>query len=272
MSLADRIDTTKVQALLREAAETIVLPRFDSLRGHEIIEKAPGDLVTVADLEAERFLTRELRALLAGSLVVGEEAHSKDPEILRRFEDDGPVWVIDPVDGTKNFTKSSATFCMMVALVERNRPIMGWIHDPLPNRTAIAVDGAGGWLDGQRLTIPEAPPEKDMIGLVNAWYFEEPRRKQVRAEAQARFGHVSSLSCAGQDFLAQAQGKRHFSFYRRLWPWDHAPGALLLREAGGMVERVDGTPYRAGDRVHGLLSAPSAKIWRDLRQFLMSRD
>lgn len=269
MSLIDRIDPDTVTALLREAAETLVLPRFDSLRKHEIIEKAPGDVVTVADLEAEHFLTDRLADLLPGSLVVGEEAHSKNPEILRRFEDDAPVWVIDPVDGTRNFTKASETFCMMVALVERNRPVMGWIHDPLPNRTAFAAEGQGAWLDGERLTVPEPPADDAMIGQLNFWYFEKPRREAIKAQALERFGQLASMSCAGHDYLGQSRGKRHFSFYRRLWPWDHAPGVLLLREAGGMAERVDGGTYRAGDRVHGLLSAPNAASWKSLRHFLM---
>ena len=261
-----------VTALLREAAETIVLPRFDSLSDYEIRQKGAGDLVTVADLESERFLTERLAALLPGSLVVGEEAYATDPEILRQFDKDGPVWVIDPVDGTKNFAKASRTFCMMVALVVRNRPVLGWIHDPLPNRTAVAEQGAGAWLLGMRLIVPEPPPEGGMTGLLNAWYFEEPRRAKIRAEAKMRFGTVDTLSCAGQDFLAQAQGRRHFSFYRRLWPWDHAPGTLLLREAGGVVERIDGTPYRAGDRVHGLLSAPNEETWSRLRRFLLAKE
>ncbi len=271
MSLIDRIDPDKVTELLREAAEQIVLPRFDALAHHEITEKAPGDLVTVADIEAEHFLTRQLAELLPGSVVVGEEAHAATPEILHRFEDSDPVWVIDPVDGTKNFTKASKTFCMMVALVQGNRPVMGWIHDPIPNRTAIAVLGEGAWLDGVRLIVPAPPEDRVKIGLLNTMYFEDPHRGQVRSAAKSRFGRINSLSCAGHDLLAQALGERHFSFYRRLWPWDHAPGTLLLREAGGKVERIDGTPYRAGDRVHGLLTAPDAATWQELRNFLLMK-
>ena len=264
-------DPSKVTDLMRRAAEDIVLPRFESLKSHEIIEKAPGDLVTVADLESEHFLTRELPALLPDSLVVGEEAHAKNPEILRRFEEPNPIWVIDPVDGTKNFTKGSKTFCMIVALVVGNRPVMGWIHDPLKNVTAFAKEGEGAWLEGVRLTVPSPPPDANMVGMLDSRFFEEPRPAEIRAKAKARFGKLGSLSCAGQDLLAQAKGERHFSFYRRLWPWDHAAGALILREAGGVVERFDGGPYRAGDRVHGLLTAPSAETWRNIRDFLQDR-
>jgi fructose-1,6-bisphosphatase/inositol monophosphatase family enzyme len=265
------VDPAAVEALLCRAAAEIVLPRFEALRAHEIIEKRPGDVVTVADLEAEHFLTKELPNVLPGSLVVGEEAHSKEPEILRRFDGDSPVWLVDPVDGTRNFTKGDPMFCMMVALVVRNRPIGAWIHDPLGGWTVVAEEGAGAWLNGARMTVPEAPPVDRWIGMVNSWYFEEPRRARLRAETKARFGRIRSLSCAGHDLVAQARGERHFSFYRRLWPWDHAPGALILREAGGAADTVEGTPYRAGDRVHGFLTAPSEAHWRELRAWLLGK-
>lgn len=270
MTSATKVDPDKVRAILRDAAETIVLPRFDDLASHEIIEKGPGDLVTVADIEAEHFLTKALLDLLPGSRVVGEEAHAKTPEILNRFDTEGPIWLIDPIDGTKNFTKASKTFCMMVALVENNRPVMGWIHDPIPNRTAFAAQGQGAWLDGTRLHIPDPPEDSKKVGLINTWYFEEPKRTALRTAARGRFGELVSLSCAGHDFLRQSLGNRHFSFYRRLWPWDHAPGTLLIREAGGHVAKIDDMPYLAGERVHGLLSAPNEDVWHGLRDYLLS--
>tara|TARA_R100001143_G_scaffold59946_1_gene58984 strand:- start:5081 stop:5899 length:819 start_codon:yes stop_codon:yes gene_type:complete len=269
VTAAARVDPDKVQSILRDVAERIVLPRFDGLAKHEIIEKAPGDLVTVADIEAEHVLTEALSSLLPGSRVVGEEAYSKSNDILDRFETQGPVWLIDPIDGTKNFTKASETFCMMVALVENNRPVMGWIHDPIPNRTAFAAEGEGAWLDGTRLIIPDPPADSAKVGLINTWYFEEPKRSALRNAARARFGELVSLSCAGHDFLAQTLGSRHFSFYRRLWPWDHAPGTLLIREAGGHVARIDDAPYQAGERVHGLLSAPNKEVWTSIRDYLL---
>lgn len=264
-------DRDRVSELLREAAETIVLPRFQALEDDEIMEKGVGDIVTVADLEAEQFLSKALAALMPNSLVVGEEAHAKHPEILRRFEDDDPVWVIDPVDGTRNFTRGRQTFCMLVALVVRNRPVHGWILDPTTDRLAIAEEGGGASINGARLETPDPPGETDMIGQINMGFFEADDRARVRAEAAARFSTVGSLSCAGHDFLAQSLGERHFSFYRRLWPWDHAAGVLVLREAGGKVERVDGGSYRAGDRVHGLLATSRPESWSGLRSFLLAR-
>ena len=93
----------QVGELIREVAATIVLPRFRHLSSDEIQQKAPGDLVTVADKESERALTSGLTALLPGSRVVGEESVAADPSLIERVGEGGAVWIVDPVDGTNNF-------------------------------------------------------------------------------------------------------------------------------------------------------------------------
>jgi fructose-1,6-bisphosphatase/inositol monophosphatase family enzyme len=93
----------EVGELVRATARTAVLPRFRRLAAGEITEKAPGELVTVADREAEDLLSAGLLRLLPGSVVVGEEAVADDPAVLRRLAADGPVWLVDPLDGTRNF-------------------------------------------------------------------------------------------------------------------------------------------------------------------------
>ncbi|MBV8535357.1 MAG: inositol monophosphatase, partial [Alphaproteobacteria bacterium] len=101
--MTDRIAPEDVALIIRRVAEEQVLTRFRRLADHEIREKAPGNLVTIADTEAELALTSALMALLPGSLVVGEEAVALDPAVLDQLAGDEPVWIIDPVDGTMNF-------------------------------------------------------------------------------------------------------------------------------------------------------------------------
>ena len=97
------IDPDRVAAILRETAETEILPRFRTLASHEISEKNPGDLVTVADQASEAMLTRRLADLIPGALIVGEEAHEVSPEALGEINDGPWAWIIDPLDGTHNF-------------------------------------------------------------------------------------------------------------------------------------------------------------------------
>jgi fructose-1,6-bisphosphatase/inositol monophosphatase family enzyme len=106
-----------VSQLMREAADTIVLPVFGR-REAAPEEKEPGEWVTVADRAAEAFLTPRLVDLLPGSVVVGEEAAAAEPSIFGRLGFAGHVWLLDPLDGTANFANGRAPFAVMAALVQ----------------------------------------------------------------------------------------------------------------------------------------------------------
>lgn len=90
-------------------------------------EKSPGELVTVADREAEAWLTPRLAALVPGSRVVGEEAVEADPSLLEGLEG-GVAWLLDPVDGTSNFARGEARFAMMAALLRDGEALAAWMR------------------------------------------------------------------------------------------------------------------------------------------------
>lgn len=118
-------DNEAVAAAIFEAAQTEILPRFRSLQAHEIKEKSPGDLVTVADLEAEQTLNRALSELLAGSVLVGEEAVAENPKFLQALRTEPVCWLVDPIDGTINFAHGVPLFDTMVALVIAGETVCG---------------------------------------------------------------------------------------------------------------------------------------------------
>lgn len=128
------IDHDKIAALLREVAADKITPRFQKLTDEEIRTKSgPEDLVTIADEEAETELTRRLQDLLPGSLVLGEEAvahGSVRHDILKN--NDTPVWVVDPVDGTRNFARGTPQFGTILALVHKGECVAGWIYQIPP--------------------------------------------------------------------------------------------------------------------------------------------
>src|SRR4051794_10278381 len=103
-------------ALMAGAAGRAILPRFCALAQHEIEGKSPGELVTVADREAEALLAAGLAPLLPGSRVIGEEACSADPRLIDALGE-GIVWLVDPLDGTGNFAAGRPEFAVMVALL-----------------------------------------------------------------------------------------------------------------------------------------------------------
>ncbi len=260
-------DPERVAAFIREAAETDIMPRFRALAAHEVIEKNPGDVVTVADHDAEERLTAMLKGLTPGALVVGEEAAHRKPHLLDKLDDeDGPLWIIDPVDGTANFAASRPTFAVMVAYVDAGETRNGWIFDPVNDVMAVAELGAGAWVNGTKMRIKE--PKGRFIGRVNFGLISQARRPAIRRKLEEQFTIEKSMRCAGHEFAAMASGTSQFRLYNRLWAWDHAPGVLLNREAGGHVARQDGAKYRPTERTRGLLSAPNVDWWHRINEIL----
>lgn len=260
-----------VTELLQQAAAEIVLPRFRSLQASEISEKSPGEIVTVVDRAVETMLIPALSALLPGSRVVGEEGVSENPALLDHL-DQGDVWLVDPIDGTANFVAGRESFGIMVALLRGGETRMSWILFPVGGALALAEKGAGAYLDGQRLQLSPLPAQgiDAMQGIVKTGFMPEPLRGVIdaRATQHLRDRVNGSMSAAG-DYRDYATGKPDFGLYWRMLPWDHAPGTLLLQEAGGHVARHDGQPYRAGDAGKGLLVARSVEVWEQAQRLLL---
>ena len=262
------VDPDKVAAIIRDVAQAIVLPRFRTLAKHEISEKGPGDLVTIADRESEAELTRRLPGLLSGSVVVGEEACAADPSVIARLSEEQPVWVVDPVDGTHNFAHGDPTFALIIALVADGMTRMGWIYLPIDGEMAIVEQGSGAWIDGvpMRVDVPERL--EDLVGGINYGLFDKGAKAAVHARCR-RFRECRNLRCSGREYLDMSRGVRHFSYSRHLKPWDHAAGVLMHAEAGGYTRRADDeSPYRLVDPGTGLLVAPSRELWHRIRDHL----
>ena len=267
------IDVAKVSDVIREIADEVVLPRFQALAAHEVQEKVAGELVTVVDVAAEEQLTRRLKALLPGSLVVGEEAVHAEPALMEQLASDAPVWIIDPIDGTRNFAHGRATFAVMVALVQGGESVGGWILEPVSGRFGVAERGGGAWMGGRRLkaAAPDSPAR--MAGSLHASTYASKEIARRVEQRRGRVGAVKSLACAGAEYLRLAEGQMHFSLFTRLMPWDHVPGTLLHAEAGGIALCLDGTPYRAGRyRETGLLMAPDRASWDALHATLLGEE
>lgn len=266
-------DIDTVTGIVRTVAAQEVMPRFRNLADHDVAEKShPGDLVTTADVEAEKRLTAALGALVPGSVVIGEEGAEADPGLFGALAGEAPVWLIDPVDGTLNFARGEACFAVVVAYCLGGETRAGWILDPVTGRAAWAAAGEGAWMvdngtdDARKLRA--APPRAvdQMTGSLG------PRlAKRVRERAIAGQGEVPKRTvrygCTGQEYLDLGAGTLDFSQYTRLKPWDHAAGVLIHAEAGGYSRLTnDGAAYRPipGIDERTLLCAPDAASWANL--------
>ena len=263
------IDPERVASIVRETAEIDVLPRFQSLSENEIMEKAPGDIVTVADYDAEKRLTAALKEMAPGADILAEEAATQDGLDLEDYRSENATWLIDPVDGTRNFSKGDPTFAIVIAFVKGGQTEIAWIHLPVEDLTIIAERGSGAFINGgERLGISPPPELTGMTGLLNLRAMGDHISTEQIKERADTFSALKNFRCAGYDFVELARDRKHFSLYRRLWPWDHAAGTLIFQEAGGYAARVDGQPYNPLSRIWGLLCAPDRQSWQNIHDHL----
>ncbi|MEM7701652.1 MAG: inositol monophosphatase [Pseudomonadota bacterium] len=247
--------------VLQDTADRVVLPRFQRLAQSEIAEKLPGDLVTVADREAELLIARGLAKLDPFAHFVGEESCAEDPSLLSKL-DEGSAWIVDPIDGTGNYAAGRAPFAMMAAYLRGGELVASAILDPLSGRLITAERGAGAWSNGQRtMSSGEGRSLASLQGVVSD--FQRPAAMEPAIEGLEKSVQaiLPTRRCAGAEYPMVASGKIDFALYWRTLVWDHAPGVLILQEAGGKVARLDGTPYRAADPSGAILLAHSPEIW-----------
>lgn len=234
------MDSEAVLTLLQDVAAEVIAPRFRSLADHEVMEKNPGDLVTVADHEAETIITRRLQEAYPTALIVGEEACSADPRLLQGLAAVDHWFTVDPIDGTRNFVHGSPDHAVMVGEVRAGEIVRGWIWQPEHGRAFVAERGAGAYADGVRLPPPTSADPAQIRGVTSI-------RREVGTSLDGLPPLGLSWVCCGVDFPQLVTGHADYILYSRTKPWDHVPGTLLTREVGGEVSRRDGADYLPTD-------------------------
>ncbi|WP_312017067.1 inositol monophosphatase [Bradyrhizobium jicamae] len=268
------VDALTIGNILAEAARTEIMPRFRRVREIEVRTKTSVfDVVTEADEAAEQVISAELSRAFPGAAIIGEEGTAKDPAALDRIGTAELAFIVDPIDGTRNFTSSLPLFGTMVAATMRGEIVFGAIHDPVCNDTAFALRGEGAWLettDGRRHDLKVAPavPVKQMEAVIGVNFLPEPLRATVAGNL-SKLGMTCWLRCAAHEYRMAASGYCHLLFYNKLMPWDHAAGWLLHREAGGYSAHFDGSPYKPVNHGGGLLCAPDEASWHAARQAIL---
>lgn len=257
--------------MLAETAEAEIMPRFRRLGAGDIRQKtSAADLVTEADVNAERLITARLRQRYPSAMIVGEEACSDNPALLQGLGDADLAFVIDPVDGTFNFASGMPLFGVMLAVVVKGETVAGIIHDPVGKDWLIGAKGAGSYIRHsygslEKVAVAAPVPIAEMTGSVSWQYMAEPERSRL-ARNQTKTLSQFAYRCAAHEYRLLASGHAHFVVYNKLMPWDHLAGALIHAEAGGHSARFDGSAYLPSHLDGGLLVAPDEESWRELRR------
>jgi len=225
---------------LAEAAGRATLKHFRA--GAEVETKADRSPVTAADREAEAIILDELAELAPEIAVVSEEASSVDglpDEIGARF------WLVDPLDGTREFIAGRDEFTVNIALIVDRIPVLGVVHLPVLGATYVGgPDGARRIAAGVERTIAVRPvPARDLVAVAS-----RSHRSREEDEFLARH-RVDNVISAGSSlkFCRVAEGAA--DVYPRFGPtmeWDTAAGDAVLRAAGGVVSTLDGRPLAYG--------------------------
>ncbi len=218
-------DAALAADLVRDAA--LLAARIRS-EGLDVARKTSGsDIVTQADTAAERLVVERLADERPDDGVLGEEGASRPGT-------SGRTWVIDPVDGTYNFSRGSDWWCSAIALRDEDDVLFGAVHHAASLRTWVGGPGLPSTCDG----VPLAPlPETAREARCAVTYLHPPFFGSEVGEAFTRaLGEVGTLRMLGSgtmDCMAIASGKWDVLFQHSVADWDRLPGAAIVRGAGG---------------------------------------
>lgn len=202
-------------------------------------EKGIADLVTDADVAAERCIAARISAAYPGHAILGEEEQAGDTDAEY-------LWVVDPLDGTTNFAHGLPHFAVSIALLHRGQPQLGVVWNPARGDLYTAQLGAGAYHNGRRLHVnSEATMDQSLIGT--GFYYDRGAMMEATLGAigdcfRQNIHGIRRFGTAALDLAHVADGLYGAFFEFQLSPWDFAAGQLLVTEAGGRVTDCSGNP------------------------------
>ena len=212
--------------------------------GLSIENKADESPVTEADLASHHFIAGLLSREFPGIPLISEEAANADYSVRKNWE---YAWVLDPLDGTREFIAQNDEFAINLALLHHGKPVFGIIAIPAKRLIYVGMKGKGAWKTGpdnirQRLplTIIDYRTTKKIIALISRSHSGQAEKEFVE-ELSAK-GWTVDIQPAGSSYkhVLLAEGSAHlYAKPGRCWEWDTAPGQIILEEAGGSVVRMD---------------------------------
>lgn len=200
-------------------------------RKSKVKEKSASfDLVTTADLEAEKAIVKIIkRAYSEHNILAEEENYEKTSSSY--------CWIIDPLDGTNNFSFGIPFFCVSIALAKDNQVILGVVYDVMRKELFWAEKGKGAYLNGRRIKVSDEPSLAKAM-LITGFYYDRGKDminnlEAIRIFFQKKIFGLRRLGAAALDLSYISCGRATGFWEFKLSPWDFAAGKLLVEEAGG---------------------------------------
>lgn len=217
-------------------AGAFILENLGRISHDDINIKQTADFVTYVDKESEQLIINTIKEVFPGHHFLAEESLKDDDGHEYR-------WIIDPLDGTTNFIHSYPAFCVSIALEHNNEIILGVIFDPQKNELFTAVKGRGAFLNNKRISISTA---SDMRNCLVTTGFPFKQKKMIDLYLRLfknilfRVSDIRRAGAAALDLAHLACGRCEAFFEIGLSPWDIAAGAIMIKEAGGIITDFGG--------------------------------
>lgn len=208
---------------------------------HQITHKGAIDLVTEADVAAEKAILSILEHALPGAAVLSEESHGEYQEVPA-----GPTWIIDPLDGTTNFAHGFPWFAVSIAYAEGGKSLAGVVYHPMLDELFCGCRDSGAWLNGEPIAVSAAKTMRSSLLATGFPYAIDEHSPRVIAALAKILPHVQGVRRAGAaalDMAYVACGRLDGFWEIMLKPWDTAAGLVLVEEAGGAVSDFAGGAY-----------------------------
>lgn len=228
-------------ALARQAG-AVIMKKFGHA-GPVSVKSHPGDVLTRADVAANRLISAAIRKRYPGHGIISEELEEYRPNAEW-------VWIVDPLDGTKNFVTRTPLFGVMIGLARRGLMEIAVIYDPCARTLYAAQRGVGAWCGRRRLRCSATPSWAWSYGCATTYYSSSHLSfllSLVRSAARAPF-YMNNFGSIATSAMYLADGRRDWLVSRGAAVWDYAAPALLLAEAGCTVTNFQGQPWSLSDR------------------------
>lgn len=259
-------DLPSIEALVRDIAREELLPRFRHTKRHE---KQDGSWLTEADLAMQSRLQEGLAQLQPQIALLGEEMEPAEQQRLLAEvggSEEG-LWILDPLDGTSNYAAGIPLFAVSLAWMKHGQIEAGIVYDPVHDESFAAWRGQGATLNGTPFVAPAIGiPMSKTNACID--FKRLPAELAARIAATPPYSSQRSIGSVALDWCWVAVGRFHLYLHGRQSLWDYAAGSLILAEAGGHADTLDGTPAPLDLKPRSAVCSGDAALFDQWRDYL----